>query len=251
MKCFTFFHCQLKEGLLMTQYVPPNDMALKGYPKEVLFLGEYGKKYTNGPSNIARNVNLDLDNPALIEEVPENHRIITNPFNRMEPSFSAKISRVVGVEHGVFPRRIPRYRKDGEESFLTVLAKSLQKTSNILVRVNTSSAENITGRRGKWYPIYGRPTAVSRARSVREHNGFTKVAWTDDLIIFHNQDTIRVVTEGSEEIDDQVMFNMSGHLVMTPAATFYMSGIQPEPMTAETIEKEMVLALAANEVIPE
>ncbi len=248
MKTFTFFHCQLQRGLQMTQFVPPNDAPLRGEPKEVLFLGQYGKKYENGPSNIARNINLDKDNPAIVEETLESRRIIFNPFNRNEPSYSQKTCRIVTE---AYPRKIFRFRANGSETFFVVLSKPLQSTRNILVRVNTSSPESITRRRGCWYRVFGKPSSASHARGVREKNGFVNVSWNDDLIVLHDKDVIRVVTEGSEEIDDQVLINMSGYLVMTPAASFYMSGINPEPMDAESIEEEMTKALSEQDFIPE
>lgn len=251
MKTFTFFHCQLQRGLQMTQFVPPNNTPLRGEPKEVLFLGQYGKKYDNGPSNIARNINLDKDNPAIIEEILESRRIIFNPFNRNEPSYSQRTCRVV---MDAYPRKVSRLREDGSETYFIVLSKPIRladKSNNILIRVNTSSSENITNRRGRWYQVLGRPSAVSRARGAREKNGFVNVSWNDDLIVLHNQDIIRVVTEGSEEIDDQVLINMNGHLVMTPALSLYVSGIEPEQPDADTVERKMVKALSEQGFIPE
>lgn len=232
----------------MTQFVPPNNTPLLGEPKEVLFLGQYGKKYNNGPSNIARNINLDKDNPAIIEETLESRRIIFNPFNRNEPSYSQKTCRIV---MSAYPRKVFRMRGDGSDTYFVVLSKPLQSTNNILVRVNTSSSENITNRRGRWYKVFGRPSSVSHARGVREKNGFVNVSWNDDLIVLHDQDIIRVVTEGSEEIDDQVLINMNGHLVMTPALSLYVSGIEPEHPDADEVEREMVKALAEQDFIPE
>jgi len=244
----TFFHCQLQRGLQMTQFVPPNGTPLRGSPKEVLFLGLYGRKYDNGPSNIARNVNLDKDNPAIVEDVIEARRLIANPFNRNEPSFRQTASRTV---NNAYPRKIFRYRTDGSQTFFVVLSKPLQTTNNILVRVNTSSPEITTNRKGKWYRINGRPSSASHARGVLEKGGFVSVSWIDDLVVLHDQDIIKVVTEGSDPIDDQVLMNMNGHLVMTPAISFYMSGLEPQEADAETVEKEMVAALAEQDFIPE
>lgn len=248
MKCFTFFHCQLQRGFQMTNFVPPNGSKVRGESKEVLFLGQYGKKYENGPSNIARNVNLDKDNPAVVEECLESRRIIVNPFNGNEPSFRQQTCRLV---QSAYPRKIFRKRKDGTETFFVVLSKPLQVSNNIIVRVNTSSSEDSTKRRGKWQKVSGRPSAASHSRGVRETNGFVNVTWSDDLIVLHDQDIIKVVTEGSESIDDQVLMNVNGSLVMAPAVSFYMSGIEPKVVDAETAEQEMVNALAELDFAPE
>lgn len=248
MKTFTFFHCQLQRGLQLTNFVPPNGQSMRGPSKEVLFLGQYGKKYDNGPSNIARNINLDKDNPANVSEVIEAQRLIANPFNRFEPVYSQATSRVV---MDAYPRKIFRNRTDGSETFFVVLSKPLQMTNNILVRINTGSSEDSTKRRGRWYRIAGRPSSASHARGVRENNGFVQVSWIDDLVVMHDQDIIKVVTEGSDAIDDQVLMNVNGHLVMAPAVSFYMSGLEPKVPDAEEVEKEMANALAEQNADPE
>jgi hypothetical protein len=250
MECFTFFHCQLQRGLQVTKFAPPpGGTIVKGCDKEVLFLGQYGKKNNHGPSDIARNVNLDKDHPAIVDEMLESERIIFNPFNRNEPSFSSKSCRII---NRAFPRKIYRTRDDGTETFFIVLAKPLALTNNVVIRVNTCSADDSTNRRGGWNTIYGRPSLASHARGVREQrNGFIDTAWTDDLIIMHNEDVIKIVTEGSDEIDDQVVINMNGHLIMAPAGSFYMSGIQQKPADAETIEKNMASALSEQDFVPE
>lgn len=234
----------------MTRFAPPpGGSVVKSKDKEVLFLGQYGKKNLRGPSDIARNVNLDKDHPAIIEEVLESERIIFNPFNRNEPSFSSKTSRVI---KSAFPRKILRTRDDGTESFFIVLAKPLELTNNVLVRVNTCSADDSTDRRGGWDRLYGRPSISSHARGVRaQANGFIDISWTDDLIVMHDEDIIKISTEGSDEIDDQVLINMNGHLIMAPAGSFYMSGIKPKPIDADTIERDMVTALSEQDFIPE
>jgi len=232
----------------MTQFVPPNDHPSWGSPKEVLFLGQYGKKYNNGPSNIARNIKLDEENPAKIEEVIEASRLICNPLNRYEPCFSQITTKIV---QNAYPRKIFKERNDGSKIFFIVLSKPLQPTNNIIVRINTSSAEEITHRRGRWYLIAGRPSSASRARGVKEFNNRTVVTWIDDLVVLHNMDIIKVVTEGSEEVDDQVLMNIHGHLVMAPAVSFYISGLEPEVPTAEALEREMIKALSECDFISE
>ena len=230
----------------MSRFTPPNGEKLRGPEKEVLFLGEYGKKYENGPSNIARNINLDKDNPAVVDEVTVSSRIIFNPFNRNEPLYSQCTTRVV---MNAFPRKVFRKRADGTETYFIVLSKPYAATNNILVRVNTSSPEMITDRRGRWDRVTGNAVAASRSRSVKENKGYTNISWTDDIVVLHDQDVIRVVTEGSEEMDDQVLMNVNGHLVMAPALSFLMSGIEPEPTTAEVLERDLAMALAENDYI--
>jgi len=247
MKCFTFFHCQLQKGLQITQFIPPNEEKLRGPAKEVLFLGQYGKKYDRGPSNIARSINLDKDNPAVVEKVTESSRIICNPFNMNEPSYSQRTCRVVT---NAYPRKVFRGRRDGGETYFIVLSKPYAISNNLLVRINTSSSEALTGRRGRWDRVTGKAAAASRSRSVKENNGFPTISWTDDLVVLHDQDVIRVVTESSDEIDDQILMNVNGHLVMAPAMSFLMSGIEPEPATAEMLERDMAMALAEHDFAP-
>lgn len=232
----------------MTKFAPPSGGTI-AKDKEVLFLGQYGKKNNYGPSDIARNVNLDKDHPAIVEEALESERIVFNPFNRNEPSFNSKSCMII---KRAFPRKIFRMRDDGSRTFFIVLAKPLELTNNVLVRVNTCSADDSTNRRGGWNTIYGRPSLASHARGVKEQkNGFIDVAWTDDLIVMHDEDVIKIATEGSDEIDDQVLINMNGHLIMAPAGSFYMSGIQQDPANAETIEMDMVAALSEQDFVPE
>jgi len=230
MQCFTFAGCQICHGLEMTKYVPPYENGRKS-DREVLFLGMYGGVGFHGC-----NINLDREAPANITDTVDSSRIIENLQGRSEPCFSPKMARVAD---SAYPRFVQKEQKKG----FVVLSKPLITSRNILIRINARSEEDTTKRPGAWYTIEGRPRCVSRGFGVHS------ARWVDDLVVLHEDDCIVVVTAGSEEIDDQVLYNFKGRLIMAPANVFYLSGMKKPG--AEEIQRTMEAGLAELPCIPE
>ena len=238
MKCFTFTGCQIKEGLKMVEFSPPNGMRMKR-KKEVLLLGSYGER----SCNIARHIHLAEKNPAVIETVIDSGRIIPTMYNDGLDMAGKNVVRCVMT---AFPTKDTRQRVDASSVTYPVLsAPAYADTNNILVRIKTFSYENEIGRDGGWEVISGRPVVISAGKGREAGN-----TWFDDLIVMHNSDTIKVVTMGSEPVDDHILINLDGKIAMTPVACFSISG-RRRTRFAEELESEMNEEALARQVSPE
>jgi len=207
MKCFTFFHGELLEGIQTT---------LSHNNNRVIFLGMKGPRchfdtiYLGSSDEKEDSIYPKIDKNGLINKAYPTTRDRMIKFNN---GVTKKVKKVI-------------------------LKNAYDSQTKVLLRINTSTPSKIPIN-GRWQEKGGWPEELLKT------NGFSKVddgkwqRWCDDLVILDDQDVILITPAGSRRNERMIIRNELGELLVIPEVEYYK--------ILKSHQKEMLTKIEKNE----